>query len=67
MKSVSNFNDTFGGIFTFIKQFIPAKSATLAEGVFIENHLLERPKMKRTFGLRESTGTGYVGRANYEW
>jgi len=61
VKSVSNFNDTFGGIFTFIKQFIPAKSGTLAEGVFIENHLLERPKMKRTFGLRESTGTGYVG------
>jgi hypothetical protein len=61
VKALSNFNDTFGGIFTFIKQFIPAKSATLAEGVFIENHLLERPKMKRTFGLRESTGTGYVG------
>ena len=61
VKSVSNFNDTFGGIFTFIKQFIPAKSSTLAEGVFVENHLLERPKMKRTFGLRESTGTGYVG------
>ena len=61
VKAVSNFNDTFGGIFTFIKQFIPAKANTLAEGVFIENHLLERPKMKRTFGLRESTGTGYVG------
>ena len=61
VKSVANFNDTFGGIFTFIKQFIPAKSGTVAEGVFIENHLLERPKMKRTFGLRESTGTGYVG------
>ena len=61
VKSVSNFNDTFGGIFTFIKQFVPAKSGTLGEGVFIENHLLERPKMKRTFGLRESTGTGYVG------
>ena len=61
VKSVSNFNDTFGGIFTFIKQFIPAKTNTLAEGVYIENHLLERPKMKRIFGLRESTGTGYVG------
>ena len=61
VKSVSNFNDTFGGIFTFIKQFIPAKSYTLGEGVFIENHLLERPKMIRRFGLRESTGTGYVG------
>ena len=61
VKSVANFNDTFGGIFTFIKQFIPAKSGTVAEGVFVENHLLERPKMKRTFGLRESTGTGYVG------
>ena len=61
VKSLSNFNDTFGGIFTFIKQFIPGKTNTLAEGVFIENHLLERPKMKRTFGLRESTGTGYVG------
>ena len=61
VKSVANFNDTFGGIFTFIKQFIPAKSGTVAEGVFVENHLLERPKMKRTFGLREPTGTGYVG------
>ena len=61
VKAVSNFNDTFGGIFTFIKQFIPAKTNTLAEGVFVENHLLERPKMKRTLGLRESTGTGYVG------
>ena len=61
VKSVSNFNDTFGGIFTFIKQFIPAKTHTIGEGVLIENHLLERPKMKRTFGLRESTGTGYVG------
>ena len=61
VKGVSNFNDTFGGIFTFIKQFIPAKTNTLAEGVFVENHLLERPKMKRTFGLRETTGTGYVG------
>ena len=61
VKSVANFNDTFGGIFTFIKQFIPAKTNSLGEGVFVENHLLERPKMKRTFGLRESTGTGYVG------
>jgi len=61
VKSVANFNDIFGGIFTFIKQFVPAKSSTLGEGVLIENHLLERPKMKRTFGLRESTGTGYVG------
>ena len=61
VKSVANFNDTFGGIFTFIKQFVPAKALTLGEGVLIENHLLERPKMRRTFGLRESTGTGYVG------
>ena len=61
VKSVANFNDTFGGIFTFIKQFVPAKSNSLAEGVFVENHLLERPKMIRRFGLRESTGTGYVG------
>ena len=61
VKSLSNFNDTFGGIFTFIKQFIPVKSYPLGEGVFIENHLLERPKMIRRFGLRESTGTGYVG------
>ena len=61
VKSVANFNDIFGGIFTFIKQFVPAKSSTLGEGVLIENHLLERPKMIRRFGLRESTGTGYVG------
>ena len=61
VKSVSNFNNTFGGIFAFIKQFIPAKSFSIGEGVFIENHLLERPKMIRRFGLRESSGTGYVG------
>ena len=61
VKSADNFNDTFGGIFSLIRQFVPVKTSTLAEGILIENHLLERPKMKRTFGLRESTGTGYVG------
>ena len=61
VKASDNFNDIFGGMFSFIKQFIPARSHILGEGIIIENHLLERPKMKRTFGLRESTGTGYVG------
>jgi len=61
IKASDNFNDVFGGMFAFIRQFIPARSQTLGEGIIIENHLLERPKMKRTFGLRESTGTGYVG------
>ena len=61
IKAVGNFNDTFGGMFSFIKQFIPAKSHTLGEGVIIESHLLERSKIRRQFGVSESTGTGYAG------
>ena len=61
IKGMDNFNDTFGGMFPFLNQFIPAKSFTIGEGVFIENHMFERPKMRRQFGFRESTGTGYVG------
>ena len=61
IKGMDNFNDTFGGMFPFMDQFIPAKSYAIGEGVFIENHMFERPKMRRQFGFRESTGTGYVG------
>jgi hypothetical protein len=61
VKGMENFNDTFGGIFQFSQQFLPAKSGLLAEGLFVENHLLERSKMRRQFGFREGTGTGYVG------
>ena len=61
IKASDNFNDVFGGMFSFIKQFIPARSHTLGEGIIIESHLLERSKMRRQFGVSESTGTGYVG------
>ena len=61
VKGMENFNDTFGGIFQFAQQFLPAKSGLLAEGLFVENHLLERSKMRRQFGFRESSGTGFVG------
>ena len=61
VKGMENFNDTFGGIFQFSQQFLPAKSGLLAEGLFVENHLLERSKMRRQFGFRESSGTAFVG------
>ena len=68
VKSVANFNDTFGGIFTFIKQFVPAKSSTLGEGVLIENHLLERPKMiRRNFWVERVYWDWLCGRADNEW
>ena len=53
IKGMDNFNDTFGGIFQFAQQFIPAKSSIIGEGLFVENHMLERSKMKRQFGFRE--------------
>jgi len=61
IKGMGNFNDTFGGLFSFAKQFLPAKTNIIGEGIFIENHMFERPKMRRQFGFRESTATGYVG------
>ena len=61
IKAMGNFNDTFGGLFPFIQQFLPAKTSIIGQGVFIENPMFERPKMRRQFGFRESTGTGYVG------
>tara|TARA_R110002072_G_scaffold13980_11_gene58320 strand:+ start:2865 stop:6233 length:3369 start_codon:yes stop_codon:yes gene_type:complete len=61
IKGMDNFNDTFGGIFQFAQQFIPAKSSIIGEGLFVENHMLERSKMKRQFGFRESSGTAFVG------
>ena len=61
IKAMGNFNDTFGGLFPFIQQFLPAKTSIIGEGVFIENPMFERPKIRRQFGFKESTGTGYVG------
>ena len=61
IKGMDNFNDTFGGMFPFLHQFMPAKTNTIGEGVFIESPMFERPKMRRQFGFRESTSTGYVG------
>jgi len=43
-----------GGMFPFIKQFLPAKTNILAEGIYIEPHILERSKLKRRFGHRSN-------------
>jgi len=61
IKGMDNFNDTFGGMFPFLHQFMPAKTHSIGEGVFIESPMFERPKMRRQFGFRESTNTGYPG------
>ena len=52
IKALGNFNDTFGGLFSFVKQFIPARTNILSEGIFVEPHILERSKMRRVFGYR---------------
>ena len=61
VKAMGNFNDTFGGLFPFVQQFLPAKTNIIGEGIFIESPMFERNKMRRQFGFRESTSTGYVG------
>ena len=61
IKSMNNFNDTFGGMFKFMKQFIPAKTNIAAEGIFIEPHILERSKIKRRFGIRETGKSNITG------
>ena len=61
IKGMDNFNDVFGGIFQFAWQFMPAKSNLMAEGLFIESPMLERSKLKRQFGFRETGATGFVG------
>lgn len=60
IKSLSNFNDTFGGLFTFSKQFLPARVNIISEGVFIEPHIFERNKIKRRFGYRFNKITEYT-------
>lgn len=52
IKSLTNFNDTFGGLFTFSKQFLPARINLLSEGVFIEPHIFERSKIRKRFGYK---------------
>lgn len=61
IKAMGNFNDTFGGLFPFVQQFLPAKTSIIGQGVYIESPMFERSKMRRQFGLRESSSTGYVG------
>lgn len=53
IKAMDNFNDTLGGLFPFVKQFLPAKTNIMSEGIYVEPHMLERSKMKRRFGHRE--------------
>ena len=67
IKGMDNFNDTFGGMFPFLHQFMPAKTNSIGEGVFIESPMFERPKMRRQFGFRENTSTGYVGAPTTNW
>ena len=47
IKAVGGFNDVMGSIYPFLRQFLPAKTNILSEGVLIENHILERLKNKR--------------------
>lgn len=47
VKAMDNFNDVLGGIFPFVKQFFPARTNLLSEGILISNPILERPKYKR--------------------
>jgi len=47
VDAMDNFNDVLGNVFTFIDQFIPAKSNVIAEGLLIEPHILHRPKDAR--------------------
>jgi len=61
IKAMGNFSDTFGGLFPFVQQFLPAKTSIIGQGVYIESPMFERSKMRRQFGLRESTSTGYTG------
>lgn len=53
IKAMGNFDDVFGGMFKFSKQFLPAKVNLLGEGVFIESHMFERNKIPRRFGYRK--------------
>ena len=61
IRGMGNFSDTFGGLFPFVQQFLPAKTSIIGEGVYIESPMFERNKMRRQFGFRESTSTGYTG------
>jgi hypothetical protein len=47
ISAIKNFNDTLGGLFPFIKQFLPAKTNILSEGILIESPILENSKNKR--------------------
>jgi hypothetical protein len=47
IKAMSNFNDVMGSIFPFLKQFLPARTHVLSEGVLIEDHILSLHKNKR--------------------
>lgn len=59
IRSLSNFDDSFGGIFNFSRQFLPAKTHIISEGVLIEPHIFERSKLKRVFGHRFEKITDY--------
>ena len=47
IDAMDNFNDVLGGIFKFSEQFLPAKSNLLSQGILIEPHIFERPKIER--------------------
>ena len=46
-KATDNFNDVLGSIFTFIEQFLNAKTNLVSKGLLIEDHLLHRSKIQR--------------------
>ncbi len=46
-KATDNFNDVLGSIFTFIEQFLSAKTNLVSKGLLIEDHILHRSKLQR--------------------
>lgn len=60
IDAMGNFNDVLGGLFSFSKQFLPARTNLLSEGIVVEPHILQRPKNQREyFGTNKITATAY--------
>jgi len=47
VDAIDSFNDSMGSIFPFVKQFFPAKSHIISEGMLVEPHILHRSKNLR--------------------
>ena len=47
IKAFDGFNDVLGGVFQFIKQFLPAKVNLISEGILVKDHLFQKSKIQR--------------------